>query len=106
MTYEELCDDERWKTLMRRCDNLPIFKVLPCKIEDMWPEIPDYLRESFEANYDPDDVYYYMSITSVIDDFFLYEEGSITKEQQDEILDWASKLKDTEIVYFEEKCND
>lgn len=24
-------------------------------------------------------------------------------EQHDEILDWASKLKDTEIVYFEEK---
>lgn len=44
-----------------------------------------------------------MSITSVIDDFFLYEEESITKEQHDEILDWASKLKDTEIVYFVEQ---
>jgi hypothetical protein len=102
MTYEELCDDERWKTLMKRCENLPIFKVLPCQIEDMWSGMPDYLRESFEANYDPDD-YYYMDITSVIDNFFLYEEESITKKQHDEILDWASKLKDTEIVYFIEK---
>jgi hypothetical protein len=39
MTYEELCDDERWKTLLRRCDNLPIFKVSACKIEDMWSEM-------------------------------------------------------------------
>ena len=103
MTYEKLCDDERWKTLMRRCENLPIFKVMAYKIEDMWPEMPDYLRESFEANYDPDDIYYYMDIASVIDDFFLYQEESITAEQYNEVLDWASKLKDTEIVYFIEK---
>ncbi len=106
MTYDELCDDERWTTLMRRCENLPIFKVFPCKIEDMWPEMPDYLRESFDNYYDPDEIHYYISITDVIDDFFLYEEESITKEQHDEVLDWASKLKDTDIVYFEEKSDD
>jgi hypothetical protein len=103
MTYEELCDDERWKVLMKRCENLPISKVSALKIEDMWPEMPDYLRESFEANYDPDDICYFESIADVIDNFFLYEEESITKEQHDEVLNWASKLKDIELIHFVER---
>ena len=103
MTYEELCDDERWKTLMKRCENLPIFKVTACGIDEMWPEMPDYLRESFDEIYDPEEQYYYISVTDIIDDFFLCQEESITKEQHDEVLDWASKLKDTELVYFVER---
>lgn len=103
MTYEELCDDERWSVLMKRCENLPISKVFVEKIEDMWPEMPDYLRESFDNYYDQDEVHYYISITDVIDDFFLYVEESITKEQHDEVLDWASKLKDTELIHFIEQ---
>ena len=103
MTYEELCDDERWSVLMKRCENLPISKVFAAKIEDMWPEMPDYLRESFEANFDPDEIYYFESIASVIDDFFLYNENSITKEQHDEVLNWVSTLKDTELIHFVER---
>ncbi len=103
MTYEELCDDERWKVLIKRCENLPISKVFAEKIEDMWSEMPDYLRESFEANFDPDDICYFKSIADVIDDFFLYNEASITKEQHDEVLNWASKLKDTELIHFVER---
>lgn len=103
MTYEELCNDERWKVLMKRCENLPISKVFPQKIEDMWPEMPDYLKESFEANFDPDNIYYFESITGVIDDFFLFNEDSITKEQHDEVLNWASKLNDTELIHFIER---
>ena len=103
MTYEELCDDERWSVLMKRCENLPISKVFAEKIEDMWPEMPDYLRESFEANFDPDDICYFKSIADVIDDFFLYNENSITKEQHDEVLNWASTLKDTDLIHFVER---
>ena len=103
MTYEELCDDERWSVLMKRCENLPISKVFPQKIEDMWPEMPDYLRKSFEDNFDQDNIYYFESITGVIDDFFLYNENSITKEQHDEVLNWASTLKDTELIHFIER---
>lgn len=103
MTYEKLCDDVRWKVLMKRCENLPISKVFPQKTEDMWPEMPDYLRESFNAYYDPDEIHYYMSITDVIDDFFLFNEESVTKEQHDEVLNWASKLLDTELIHFIER---
>lgn len=103
MTYEELCEDERWKVLMKRCENLPISKVFAKKVEDIWPGMPSYLRESFDANFDQDDIYYFESIAGVIDDFFLYNEESVTPEQHDEVLNWASKLKDTELIHFVER---
>ena len=68
----------------------------------MWPDMPEYLKESFYDNLNPDEIYY-VSIIDIIDEFFLFQEESITAEQRDEVLDWASKLKDTEIVYFIEK---
>ena len=102
MTYEELCDDKRYIELMNRCQNLPISKVLSYNTDEMWPDMPEYLKESFYDNLNPDEIYY-VSIIDIIDEFFLLQEESITSEQRDEVLDWALKLKDINLIYFIEK---